>query len=1303
MRNRMIRIFVSSTFQDFKEERDLLAEYVFPELEKKCRENGFSFQAVDLRWGISQQNSLDNQTLKICIDEIARCRKLSPRPNFLIISGRRYGWIPLPCSIPMKEWDLLVEHLPEESENKRILSRWYRQDLNDLKKEYLLQPRLGEYLSEEKWNAEEEKLKRTLFALAKERLPEDSLVRYGLSATEQEIYHGLFWADDQCDHKLIVLMEGEEEELRKGIQEKKLTERDLAETKRLQNHLKDFSSKERKPYRIMYDPKKPFPLEKIRDHFIKIIEEEIENVKQMTPYEQECAVVSSELQHVKENYIDAAENGDGFQTFLEVNRGKSILVTGESGSGKSTMLKYWYGEHEELSAAVFADIQPGCRNVLYAVWFISMELKRKGYLKETEPMPEMENCVEWFERQLNQTAGGRTVTVILDSVNYMDNWNKVKGSFFQMKLPPNVTLIVSCFSKESLSDLEQRMDIPAYPMKLLEKQSGLYMLRAKLEASGRCLNFEKSTRDEWMPAKATPLYIQLLSDICRRIHSYDVPEVLPKAGNAQELIRLLVRKQSAGTYQILYYHILGYIALAEEGLSEQELLEILSADQEVCAEIKSQTEWEFKGKIPSVLWVRILVEIQDFLMEAESNGILLYRFRHMLIHQEIKKMIGNEKLKILASNLKEYFRKQDLTWKGQGNALVLNKRKLREYYAVLSYLEQWEELGLLLEDPIYSDCLIRMGWYRELLMQFRSLEHHMQLNTAQIRILKALQQRPILLQTWNDSFRQILYSEGIIGDPDLLREAGKSCVLIDKNKSVEESGSLETMFIAESASKSMALRDDRIAAILVNGNVQIIDWKLRTLLQAACQIGTDYMILYWKGSELVARGEYCRAVLHFNGKELYVVRQESCPGFVGLMRKEGAESVIEKAGGPRETDVVFSETKRTFSYFCGRTLRKTEVFYPYKTAFSVYLLGYLAAVLVDYRHVEIVDLNRRVVLHAWDLPAVSRIYWSESGREILVSLLDNRIMILPVDAASAGTPMAGPGGDYAFAGERKNYGLFFEEYQNTIDHIVRPTWKGYKPILARADEHLPILAAFSARKRWIAYYYNRHNHAIVRLFRLDTEELIATEYVDPIFTKDTVRPAFYAADGGKKLVLVSAGKHHEWDIDSLEWRHIPNNREEYAYGSEIPDRVKDLLQEYYPAVMKKWYPLKTARNRFMYRKSVTAHLMDALISVLMLYVKILFWYIKLDRPGDDSEILREQLSQLPVYNAEDFFVVPNAEMGLIHICDRNGVWICHEQLEKPFWAIDIVGNDIYILMKDSDSPIVKEIKSEILPGGKNYD
>ncbi|HYG58749.1 MAG TPA: AAA family ATPase [Symbiobacteriaceae bacterium] len=91
--DRQIRIFVSSTFSDMVEERNILAKVVFPALRKRCAERGVTLVDVDLRWGVTEET----HAISHCLDEIAGCR-----PFFIGILGERYGSV-LPLSVELLE------------------------------------------------------------------------------------------------------------------------------------------------------------------------------------------------------------------------------------------------------------------------------------------------------------------------------------------------------------------------------------------------------------------------------------------------------------------------------------------------------------------------------------------------------------------------------------------------------------------------------------------------------------------------------------------------------------------------------------------------------------------------------------------------------------------------------------------------------------------------------------------------------------------------------------------------------------------------------------------------------------------------------------------------------------------------------------------------------------------------------------------------------------------------------------------------------------------------------------------------
>lgn len=73
------RVFVSSTFSDLKAERNALQQNTFPRLRKYCAERNARFQAIDLRWGVSQEAALDQKTMDICFGRLPRRRRQKRR------------------------------------------------------------------------------------------------------------------------------------------------------------------------------------------------------------------------------------------------------------------------------------------------------------------------------------------------------------------------------------------------------------------------------------------------------------------------------------------------------------------------------------------------------------------------------------------------------------------------------------------------------------------------------------------------------------------------------------------------------------------------------------------------------------------------------------------------------------------------------------------------------------------------------------------------------------------------------------------------------------------------------------------------------------------------------------------------------------------------------------------------------------------------------------------------------------------------------------------------------------------------
>lgn len=91
---RSIRLFISSTFRDMHGERDLLLRSVLPALQARAAPHHISLHGIDLRWGVTEEESHQNRQLEVCLGEVENSQL------FVGILGSRYGYVPPNYNLP---------------------------------------------------------------------------------------------------------------------------------------------------------------------------------------------------------------------------------------------------------------------------------------------------------------------------------------------------------------------------------------------------------------------------------------------------------------------------------------------------------------------------------------------------------------------------------------------------------------------------------------------------------------------------------------------------------------------------------------------------------------------------------------------------------------------------------------------------------------------------------------------------------------------------------------------------------------------------------------------------------------------------------------------------------------------------------------------------------------------------------------------------------------------------------------------------------------------------------------------------
>lgn len=83
--NREIRVFLSSTFSDMKEERSALVR-TFNTLKVAAMQRNVTLSLLDLRWGVTDEEARTGKVVSVCLNEIERSH-----PFFIGVLGSHYG------------------------------------------------------------------------------------------------------------------------------------------------------------------------------------------------------------------------------------------------------------------------------------------------------------------------------------------------------------------------------------------------------------------------------------------------------------------------------------------------------------------------------------------------------------------------------------------------------------------------------------------------------------------------------------------------------------------------------------------------------------------------------------------------------------------------------------------------------------------------------------------------------------------------------------------------------------------------------------------------------------------------------------------------------------------------------------------------------------------------------------------------------------------------------------------------------------------------------------------------------------
>lgn len=642
--NPIIRIFVSSTFSDFTEERELLNKQVFPQLEAHCQSQGFTFQAVDLRWGISSSAAIAQDTIDVCLQEVERCQQLSPFPNFFLMLGNRYGWQPLPSPIPQEEYGLYqaaLESLPPDWAGhvpSALFAQWYVLDENPVPPTYVLKPRYPG----DGWDIESEVLRKALqHVMDTAPLSPQSKEKYYLSATGLEIMIGALDLPKEQENSVVcffrhidaidahVDVDGEKHHWLRVLKQRlehKFSEFSyrvpLGKQGRQEDYLQAFAT-------ATYDQLK------------EVIDQRIATQQQVTPAQQEAQLHQDFCAERTQDFVGRTETLSQAMAYLDSPEGRVLVVSGVRGVGKSAFT----AKLSQLAQAVHPHVIArfvGASGNSSDSFGLLQELNnacRTAFNLAPVTSGNYPSAIAAFMTTLDSATATQPLVILVDAIDQLTlTTSESPLQWLPKRLPPHVALVVVTREAPYLQEATQRLHQPQIlTLPPLDEREIKDILSHWLTLSQRTLQpsqwAELLSHCQQTPL---PLYLRLAFHQAKALPSFR-PLCL---GDTMEDMVVAYLEDLASEPRHgaqLTASALAYIALGYQGASEQEVVDLLGNNPGVLAELKhrSPNSPPIQG-IPFMVWARFFADIAPYVKEISSDDTLLFAYYHMQIDQAVR-------------------------------------------------------------------------------------------------------------------------------------------------------------------------------------------------------------------------------------------------------------------------------------------------------------------------------------------------------------------------------------------------------------------------------------------------------------------------------------------------------------------------------------------------------------------------------------------------------------------------------------------------------------------------------------------
>eukprot|EP01119_Soliformovum_irregulare_P012097 TRINITY_DN311_c0_g3_i1.p1 TRINITY_DN311_c0_g3~~TRINITY_DN311_c0_g3_i1.p1 ORF type:complete len:944 (-),score=326.09 TRINITY_DN311_c0_g3_i1:1917-4748(-) len=577
---RVARIFISSTFVDMHGERDHLTRFIFPELQDRCRKRRIHVTPVDLRWGVTEDET--DVALEICLSEVENCR-----PFFIGMLGDRYGWVPNEYRVSSQNEKLDWLHTVSSGKSithLEMLSGVLRNPEKSRPCFCFRDENFGEKVPAE---------------FQRDFAPETDDAASRIQALKNEI---LETVPEFCLPNYSAEWIG------------------VVDGKPMAGQLESFGN---------------FILETmwkhICDEFPEISFEATDELIEARKFHENF------VENHSRGFVGRGEILGQMENYRSDRSILPCVVVGEPGSGKTSLMATFVHNtsqrysHDTIMIYHFVGAAPGSTDVRKMLTRICQEIYRSYQMKE-EIIPEDYNELrDLFHEILTKIPTRRRLLIVIDAVNQLDETQRSNPiDWIPTTLPPGCRLILSTLRGKiyELLAKRERVEISVGELNLAEREE---IVRKTLWEFRKKLSFSQMEQLLSKSDSHRPLY---LVTACEELRVFGVFEelsdrILRMSETAPDLLGEVLERLEGDHGRVLVETSLSLLECSRGGLLESELLMLLGTENS-----------QGKGgrvPLPMGIWTRLFNSMRVFLRPPGESGEGNLDFFHRQLAKAVRR------------------------------------------------------------------------------------------------------------------------------------------------------------------------------------------------------------------------------------------------------------------------------------------------------------------------------------------------------------------------------------------------------------------------------------------------------------------------------------------------------------------------------------------------------------------------------------------------------------------------------------------------------------------------------------------